>query len=60
MNLSPLQLGDPALIDAVGDALRESGLAPSRLELEITEGVLLERTEQALKAMHRLRDALPA
>lgn len=55
VNLSPLQLGDPDLIDAVGDALRESGLAPSRLELEITEGVLLERTEQVLGAMHRLR-----
>nr|WP_232474861.1 EAL domain-containing protein [Roseomonas rubea] len=55
VNLSPLQLRDPALMDAVADALRESGLAPSRLELEITEGVLLERTEPVLGAMHRLR-----
>ncbi|MBP0465858.1 EAL domain-containing protein [Roseomonas sp. PWR1] len=55
VNLSPLQLRDPALMDAVADALRDSGLAPSRLELEITEGVLLERTEAVLGAMHRLR-----
>jgi diguanylate cyclase (GGDEF)-like protein len=55
VNLSPLQLRDPALIEVVGDALRESGLDASRLELEITEGVLLERTEPVLDAMRRLR-----
>ncbi len=55
VNLSPLQLRDPALPDAVADALRVSGIDPHRLELEITEGVLLERTEQVLGAMHQLR-----
>ena len=55
VNLSPLQLRDPALPDAVAEALRDSALEPSRLELEITEGVLLERTEPVLGAMHRLR-----
>ncbi len=55
VNLSPLQLRDPALLDAVAEALRDSALEPSRLELEITEGVLLERTEPVLGAMHRLR-----
>jgi diguanylate cyclase (GGDEF)-like protein len=55
VNLSPLQLRDPALLDIVAAALGESGLDPARLELEITEGVLLERTEPVLGAMHRLR-----
>jgi EAL domain-containing protein (putative c-di-GMP-specific phosphodiesterase class I) len=43
-------------VDIVADALQDSGLDPSRLELEITEGVLLERTETVLGAMHALRD----
>lgn len=41
VNLSPLQFDSPRLISTVTSALEESGLAPSRLELEITESVLL-------------------
>ncbi|MBK1661386.1 putative bifunctional diguanylate cyclase/phosphodiesterase [Paracraurococcus ruber] len=55
VNLSPLQFRDPGLVGMVAAALRRSGLAPARLELEITEGVLLERTEEVLATMHRLR-----
>lgn len=55
VNLSPLQFRDGMLFDAVQDALRDSGLAPARLELEITEGVLLRRTEETLSTLHRLR-----
>jgi diguanylate cyclase (GGDEF)-like protein len=55
VNLSPLQLRAADLPDIVAAALRDSGLSPSRLELEITEGVLLERSEGVLDAMHRLR-----
>lgn len=41
VNLSPLQFDSPGLVSTVTSALEESGLSPSRLELEITESVLL-------------------
>jgi EAL domain-containing protein (putative c-di-GMP-specific phosphodiesterase class I) len=41
VNLSPVQFDGPGLIASVTGALEESGLDPSRLELEITESVLL-------------------
>ena len=42
VNLSPLQIRAPGAAMAILAALREAGLAPSRLELEITETVLLD------------------
>jgi diguanylate cyclase (GGDEF)-like protein/PAS domain S-box-containing protein len=45
VNVSPAQFHAGDLIEAVGRVLRETGLAPARLELEITEGVLLRDTE---------------
>lgn len=41
VNLSPLQFASPALMGTLVSALAASGLAPERLELEVTEGVLL-------------------
>ena len=37
-------------------ALQESGIAPSQLELEITEGVLLQNTESAMTTLRQLKD----
>ena len=57
VNLSPVQFGRPGLVQMVADALRESGLRPGRLELEITEGAMLADTEATLAtldALHRL------
>ncbi len=45
VNVSPAQFHAGDLIDTVGRVLRETGLSPERLELEITEGVLLRDTE---------------
>lgn len=42
VNLSPLQFAAPGLVDTVRHALAESGLAPERLILEITESVLIQ------------------
>jgi diguanylate cyclase (GGDEF)-like protein len=42
VNLSPVQFRDPRLLSIVMAALEESGLAPHRLELEITESVLID------------------
>jgi EAL domain-containing protein (putative c-di-GMP-specific phosphodiesterase class I) len=57
VNLSPRQLADPSLVDTVRAALRTTGLPPERLCLEITEGVLLddsENTTAVLRALHHL------
>lgn len=55
VNLSPYQFRDPALVEEVGAVLRETGLAPESLKLEITESVMAEGTEAVLQAFHRLK-----
>ncbi len=56
VNVSPVQLARRGLAHAVMNALNASGLTAKRLDLEITEGVLLESTEQTLSILHQLRD----
>ena len=56
VNVSPLQFKSPALLERVIGALESSGLAPSRLELEVTETVLLRDDGATLAILHRLRD----
>jgi diguanylate cyclase (GGDEF)-like protein len=56
VNISPAQFRSPGLVQAVLIALADSGLPAQRLELEITETVLLEDSEQTLSTLHRLRD----
>jgi diguanylate cyclase (GGDEF)-like protein len=55
VNLSPVQFGKGDLRDIVAGALRDSGLPPHRLELEITESVLLERSENNIRILNSLR-----
>jgi len=56
VNVSPRQFADSErLFAAVQSALRASGLAPERLELEITESSLLAREAHVLETLHRLR-----
>jgi diguanylate cyclase (GGDEF)-like protein/PAS domain S-box-containing protein len=56
VNLSAVQFRAPGLVNAVVGALAHAGLAPRRLELEITETVLLAETEATLATLHKLRD----
>ena len=56
VNVSPVQFRAPGLIDAVLSALAASCLAPERLELEITEGALLDETDTVLTTLFRLRE----
>ncbi len=42
VNLSPVQFRDPDLVSTISDVLTQTGLAPDRLELEITESCLLD------------------
>ena len=61
VNLSPLQLEQPGLVLDVVGALNRNGLAPSRLELEITESALLAEstsTRMALRDLHGIGIAL--
>ncbi len=55
-NLSPVQFRGNDLVPTVMDALAASGLAPGRLELEITESTLLVNTQTTMEALHRLRE----
>jgi diguanylate cyclase (GGDEF)-like protein len=55
VNLSPLQFRTGNLLALVMDALKQSGLAARRLELEITETLLLEKSSQVLASLHALR-----
>jgi diguanylate cyclase (GGDEF)-like protein/PAS domain S-box-containing protein len=55
VNLSPAQFKSRNLVAAVAHALHEAGLAPERLELEITETVMLQDTEATLTTLHQLR-----
>ncbi len=56
VNVSPVQFGGAALLNSVVSSLAQSRLAASRLELEITEAVLLRDTEDTLAMLARLRE----
>lgn len=55
VNLSPAQFNAPALADDLSEILQQTGLAPGRLTLEVTEGLLLEEHNSVLQTMSRLR-----
>ncbi len=55
VNVSPVQFKDDAFALKVIAALSASGLLPNRLELEITEAVLIRDDEEALAILHQLR-----
>jgi EAL domain-containing protein (putative c-di-GMP-specific phosphodiesterase class I) len=55
VNLSPVQFKSRDLVAAVKTALIESGMPAARLELEITESLLLNENETNLRALHDLR-----
>jgi predicted signal transduction protein with EAL and GGDEF domain len=55
INLSPVQFRHGDLAGLVHAVLLETGLAPSRLELEITEGVLISDFSRAVAILRRLK-----
>jgi diguanylate cyclase (GGDEF)-like protein len=54
-NLSPVQFRRGNLIETIARILSESGLAPQRLMLEITESVLMQGTTENFETLHQLR-----
>ncbi len=57
VNLSPIQFKNRSLADLVQSVLDQTGLAPHRLELEITESLLLADSEPVLATLHGLRSS---
>jgi diguanylate cyclase (GGDEF)-like protein len=55
VNLSPLNLRDASLVPTVERILRETGLSPSRLVLELTEGSIIDRSEDVALRLRALR-----
>jgi diguanylate cyclase (GGDEF)-like protein len=55
VNLSPVQFRAPGVVETVVSALARSGLRSERLQVEITESVMLLNTESTLNTLHRLR-----
>jgi diguanylate cyclase (GGDEF)-like protein/PAS domain S-box-containing protein len=55
VNISAIQFRSPGLMQVIVSALSASGLAPTRLEIEITESVLLHNKEATLAVLHQLR-----
>jgi len=55
VNISAVQFRNPGLMQVIVSALAASGLTPARLEIEITETVLLHNKEATLAVLHQLR-----
>ncbi len=54
VNLSPLQVRDASIVELVRAALEDSGVAPARLMLEITEGVMIDNPDEMLMRIEDL------
>jgi diguanylate cyclase (GGDEF)-like protein len=55
VNVSPVQFHRGSLNETILRALADSGLAPARLEVEITESIFLEGSDATLRLLHSLR-----
>ena len=55
VNLSAVQFRQPNLVSVISNILNESGLAPKYLELEITEGTVMDSPQQAIETMLQIR-----
>jgi len=55
VNLSPLQFRSKTLLNTVQETLARTGLDPRRLELEITESVMLNDNQETIRTLHDLR-----
>ncbi|MGH8703784.1 MAG: putative bifunctional diguanylate cyclase/phosphodiesterase, partial [Burkholderiales bacterium] len=56
VNLSARQFSDPRLIELVARVLKDSGLPPNLLELEVTEATVMQHAEMSLPTLGKLKD----
>ena len=55
VNISGIQFNHSSLVDTVAYVLRNTGLPPQHLELEITEGAIIDNAEEAISIMKKLK-----
>ncbi|KHJ51270.1 diguanylate cyclase [Vreelandella venusta] len=55
INVSPMQFQRPGFLTSLEQVLADSGLAPALLELELTEGVLMDSAESTIQALQAIR-----
>jgi diguanylate cyclase (GGDEF)-like protein/PAS domain S-box-containing protein len=55
VNLSPRQMREPDLLQTISDVVRESRLRPDRLNLEITEAVLVDDSPEMVQLLQRIK-----
>jgi diguanylate cyclase (GGDEF)-like protein len=55
VNLSPVQIREPHFVDLVRRVLAETGIDPARVDLEVTEGVLIDNPDEVQKTLEALR-----
>jgi diguanylate cyclase (GGDEF)-like protein len=56
VNLSPRQFTHDGLLESIDQLLTETGMAPELLQLEITEGVVMQNVERAIEVLKALKD----
>ncbi len=56
VNLSPLQIRDPHIVELVGGVIAQAGIEPSRVVLEMTEGILIDDPSDTLSRLAALRE----
>jgi len=59
VNVSSIQFEQPSFIDNLESIVRNSGLAPSRLKLEITESAIMRNTKDAIERIKEIKQRLP-
>ena len=55
VNVSAAELRDPAYVERVAEVLRETGTEPARLQLEITESLIVEEGHESLERLNELK-----
>ncbi|MYN40920.1 EAL domain-containing protein [Duganella sp. FT109W] len=55
VNLSPRQFSEPQLVASIAEVLRETGLPPACLDIELTEGLFMHDVTQAVGLLHKLK-----
>jgi EAL domain-containing protein (putative c-di-GMP-specific phosphodiesterase class I) len=55
VNLSPRQFGEPNLLASIAEVLLQTGLPPSCLEIELTEGLFMNDVALAVELLHKLK-----
>ena len=55
VNLSPRQFSEPNLVTSIAEVLRHTGLPPSCLEIELTEGLFMHDVALAVELLHKLK-----